>query len=231
MNPALAALAVVAIGGAVVAVSARDPRATVLGLLVVLLAAPLLADPWPGPLSILARVAGALLAARLLTIGLRGEPATTGTTIGWAAEACVAVAAGVVGYAAHGLGAPALGPAEAGAAAFALAALAIAPLITGRDALRLGVGAMLLVLAALLIAGALDEPATDAQQLVLSVLTIALGGAVAVIAAAARAGGGLGIVEDATAGEPRRDAAGRRRPLGEGRLRPAPRRPGVPADR
>jgi len=38
MNPALAAIAAVTIGGGVLAVSARDVRATVLGLLVVLLA-------------------------------------------------------------------------------------------------------------------------------------------------------------------------------------------------
>ncbi|HEY8989163.1 MAG TPA: hypothetical protein VIM39_09070, partial [Candidatus Limnocylindrales bacterium] len=72
MNVALAVIAGVAVAGAVLAVSARDVRATVLGVLVVLLATPLVASPWPGPLAILARVAAALLAARLLTIGLRG---------------------------------------------------------------------------------------------------------------------------------------------------------------
>ena len=40
MNPALAALALVTVGGAILAVTARDVRATVLGLLVVLLGAP-----------------------------------------------------------------------------------------------------------------------------------------------------------------------------------------------
>jgi hypothetical protein len=212
VNPALAAVAAIAIGGGVIAASARDPRATVLGLLVVLLATPLIADPVPSPLAVLARVAAALLAARLMTIALRGEATTTGTPIGWPAEAVIAAAGAVAGYGSHGLGAPALGPAEAQAAAFGLAAVAIAPLVTGRDVLRLGVGAMLLVQAALLVAQALDEPAADGRQLVVAVLTIALGGAIAVIAAAARAGGGLAVLEDAAADSMIRRRGDRRRP-------------------
>ena len=57
MNPGLAAIAVLVVGGAVLAVVARDVRATILGLLVVLLGAPLVADPWPGLAAIVARVA------------------------------------------------------------------------------------------------------------------------------------------------------------------------------
>lgn len=194
MNPALAGIAAIAVAGAVLAVSTREPRATVLGLLVVLLAAPLIADPWPGPLPILARVAGALLAARLLVVSLRDETGETrGTRIGWPAEALIAAAATVAGFASHGLGATGLGPAEAQAAGFGLAALAIAPLFVGRDVLRLGVGAVLLLQAAILVRQALDGPATDLEQLILAFLTIALGGAVAVITVAARAAGGLAI--------------------------------------
>ncbi len=197
MNLALAGIAAVAVAGAVLAVSARDPRGTVLGLLIVLLASPLIADPWPGPLPILARTAAALLAARLLTVGLRGEAGEAGgSRIGWPAEALVAAAAAVAGFGSHGLGAPGLGPAEAQAAGFALGALAAAPLLVGRDALRLGVGAVLLLQAAILVRQALDGPATDAEQLVLALLTIALGGAVAVITAAARAAGGLSVVDE-----------------------------------
>ncbi len=196
MNLALAGIAAVAIAGAVLAVSARDPRGTVLGLLVVLLASPLIASPWPAPLPILARVAAALLAARLLVVGLRGEVGEAGgSRIGWPAEAFVAAAAAVAGFGSHGLGAVGLGPAEAQAAGFALGALAAAPLFVGRDALRLGVGAVLLLQAAILVRQALDGPATDAEQLVLALMTIALGGAVAVITAAARAAGGLSTVD------------------------------------
>jgi hypothetical protein len=172
-------------------VSSRDVRATVLGILIVFLAVPLVASPWPDPPAILARVAAALLAARLLTIGLRGEELTAGTRIGWPAEALAGGAAAVIGFGSHGLGAAPLGPAEAQAAGFGLVALAVTPLITGRDVLRLGAGAVLLVMGAVLIRVGLDAPPGDGEQLVVSLLTIGLGGAVGVIAAAARAAGGL----------------------------------------
>jgi hypothetical protein len=193
VNVALAVFAGVAVAGAVLAVSAREVRATVLGILIVFLATPLIASPWPGPLAILARVAAALLAARLLMIGLRGEAVSGGTRIGWPAEALAAAAAAVVGYGSHGLGAPALGPAEAQAAGFALMALAVTPLATGRDVFRLGVGSVLLVMGALLIRVGLDTPPAEGEQLVIGLLTIGLGGAVGVLAAAARAAGGLEI--------------------------------------
>jgi hypothetical protein len=196
VNLALAGIAAVAIAGAVLAVASREPRAVILGVLVVLLASPLLVSPWPAPLPILARVAAALLAARLLVVGLRGDDlTTTGSRLGWPSEALLAAAAAVAGFGSHGLGAAGLGPAEAQAAGFALAALAAAPLFVGRDALRVGVGALLLLQAALLVRQALGAPPTEAEQLVDSFLTIALGGAIAVIAAAARAAGGLGVVD------------------------------------
>ncbi|HEX5822999.1 MAG TPA: hypothetical protein VFY18_00945 [Candidatus Limnocylindrales bacterium] len=193
MNVALAVIAGVTVAGAVLAVSARDVRATVLGILVVLLAAPLVASPWPGPVPILARVAAALLAARLLTIGLRGATIGAGSRIGWPTEALAAAAASVIGFGSHGLGSPGLGPAEAQAAGFGLIAVAMTPLVTGRDVLRLGVGSLLLVMGALLVRVGLDRPAGDGEQLVVGLLTIGLGGAVGVIAAAARAAGGLEV--------------------------------------
>jgi hypothetical protein len=205
VNLALAGIAAIAVAGAVLAVSGRDPRAIVLGLLVVLLAAPLISSPWPGPLPILARIAAALLATRLLVIGLRGETGESGGTgIGWPAEALVAAAAAVAGFGSHGLGAAGLGPPEAQAAGFALAAIAIAPLLIGRDALRLGVGAVLLLQAATLVREALDGAATDAEHLVLAVLTIAVCGAVAVVTTAARAAGGLGMIDEGATDRRRR---------------------------
>jgi len=200
VNPALAGIAVVAVAAGVLAVSSREPRAVVLGLLIVLLASPLVLSPPPDPPTILARIAAALLAARLLLAALRGdEPATTGTRLGWPAETLIAAAAAVAGYASHGLGAAGLGPGEAQAAGFALGALAAEPLLVGRDALRLGVGAVLLLQAAVLVRQGLDAPPTELEQLVLAGLTIALGGAVAVIVATARAGGGLEIVDQVAA--------------------------------
>lgn len=206
MNPALAALAALTIGGAVLAVSARDVRSAVVGLLVVLVGAPLIADPWPTPLSILVRIAAALLATRFLVIALRGDLSGVGTRIGWPTELLIGAAAGLVGYGTHGLGAVGLGPAEAQAAGFGLAALAIAPLITGRDVLRIGIGAVLLLVAASLVRAGLDAPPSDAEQLVGALLTIGLGGAVAVISTAGRSAGGL------TAVDPNARERGRRAP-------------------
>ena len=195
MNPALVALAAVTIGGAVLAVAARDVRAVALGILVVLLGGPLVADPWPDPLSILVRTAATLLAARLVSIGLRGATATAGTRIGWPAEALVAGAAAVAGFGSHGLGAAGLGPAEAQAVGFALVALAVAPLAAGRDALRIAIGAVLLLVGGVAIRTALDAPPTQAEALIDALLTIALGGAIAVLATAGRRAGGLSFTD------------------------------------
>ena len=212
MNPALAAIAAVTIGGGVLAVSARDVRATVLGLLVVLLAAPLIVDPWPEPLSILARIAATLLAVRLIAIGLRGEAATSGTRIGWPAELLLGAAGAVIGLGSHGLGAAGLGPAEAQAAGFALIVLAAAPLFTGRDVLRLAVGALLLLVGATTLRAGLDPSPSQGEQLVGAVLTIAIGGAIAVIATAARAAGGLEAIGAGRPGEAARRLPDAHRP-------------------
>jgi hypothetical protein len=193
VNPALTVLAAITIGGAVLAVSARDVRTTTLGLLLVLLGAPLIDTPWPGPLPILARIAATLLAIRLVVIGLRGDSVTGGTRLGWPTEALLAAAAAVIGFGSHGLGAAGFGPPEAQAAGFALIVLAIAPLAAGREVLRIAVGSVLLVVGAGLVRAGLGGTARDAEQLVWAVLTIALGGAVAVIAAAARAAGGADL--------------------------------------
>lgn len=220
MNPALAAIALVVVGGAVLAVVARDVRATVLGLLVVLLGAPLVVDPWPDLAAIVARVAAALLAARLLVVSLRGDVETSGTRIGWPAEALIAGAAAVVGFGSHGLGAPPLGSAEAHAAGFALVAVAVAPLAAGRDVLRIGVGAALLVIGASLVRAGLAPPPTDGEHLAMALLTIGLGGAIAVVVGAARAAGGLDAV-DVGGRRPRPPDA--HRPTERERQRPAAR--------
>ncbi|MEO5940730.1 MAG: hypothetical protein ABIZ72_07105 [Candidatus Limnocylindrales bacterium] len=225
MNPVLVAVAAITVGGGIVAVGSRDVRATLLGLLLVLLGAPLVADPWPGLLAILVRIAATLLAVRLIAISLRGDSATSGivtsgSRIGWTADALLAAAAAVVGFGSHGLGATGLGPAEAQAAGFALVVLAVAPLVTGRDALRVAVGGLLLLIAASLIRAGLDQGPSDAEQLVAATLTIALGGAVAAIMMAARAAGGLETITAGGAIRPGLGGAGRRLPDAH---RPGPR--------
>ncbi len=150
MNPALAAVAIAILAGAVAAVFVRDARVAVISLAVVLLATPFLADPIAPASGLVARVLGAVLATYLLWIPVRdGAFPTGGSRLGWAADGLVAAAAATVGFASHGLGAPTLGPALASACGFALAALAVAPLLTGRDVLRVGIGLSLLLQGAL----------------------------------------------------------------------------------
>ena len=191
MNLALAAITAVVVGGAVVAVTARDARATLLGLLVVLLGSAVLADPLPGPLPIAARMASAFLACRLIAVTIRGDSVlTSGSLLGWPVDVLAAVAALLVGVGTHGLGATPAGPVTAQAAGFAVGVLAVAPIVSGRDVLRLGVGAMLLLVAASLVRVGLAGTPSDLEELVESGLVIGLGGAIAIIVGGARAASG-----------------------------------------
>ncbi len=196
MNPILAAIAIVVAAGTVVTVASRDARMTLLGLAVVLIGSAVLADPVPAPLGLAARFVGAILATYLLWVVARDHPragtaavSTGGSRIGWPAEALLAVAALVVGFAAHGLGAPALGPPFASAAGFAVAALAIAPTVTGRDVLRVGLGALLLVDAGFLVRAALGGTPGEFEQLITTGTLVVLAGTVATLAGSARADG------------------------------------------
>jgi hypothetical protein len=187
VNPALAGLACVVVAGAVVAVSARETQTALLGLLVALLAAPLIADPLPGWLPIAARIAAAFLACRLIAIAIRDEAGGTGgSRLGWPVEALVAAAAAVIGFGTHGLGAPGGGPAEAQAAGFAVGVLAAAPVVSGRDVFRLGIGAVLVLLGSLLVRAGLSGTPSELEQLVTSGLIVGLGGAVGVVVMGAR---------------------------------------------
>ena len=196
MNPILALVALAVVGGAVVVVAARDTRTVLLALAVTLVASPLLADPLSTPLGLAARFVGAVLATYLLWVvardrgdsGLLPSP-TEGSRIGWPAEVLVAAGAAVVGFSAHGLGAPAAGPPLASAAGFAVAALALTPVVTGRDVVRVGTGLLLLIDAALLVRTALGGTAGDVEQLVTATMLIVLAGSLAALAANARADG------------------------------------------
>ena len=199
MNPVLALTTLAVVAGAVVAISSRDPRGTILGLAVVLIGSPIVTEPVPAPLGLACRFVGAILAADLLWIVTRDRPRTAatsamteGTRIGWPAEALTAIAALVVGYAAHGLGAPAIGPALASAAGFAVAAVGLTPALTGRDVIRVGLGCLLLVDAGLLVRGALGGTPGDFEQLITSATLVVLAGTLAALAAGARADGSAG---------------------------------------
>lgn len=196
MNPILAGVAVAVVVGTVAAVAARDARITVLGLTVALVLSPLLAEPAASPLGLAARFTGAILAGYLLGIVARDRddlgraaPATGGSRIGWPAEILLALCALVVGFAAHGLGAPADGPALGSAVGFAVAALALTPIVTGRDVLRIGVGCLLLVDGGLVVRSALGGTAGDFEQLIAAGLLVVLAGVLAAMAAGARGDG------------------------------------------
>ena len=193
MNPILALIAMVVVAGAVVAVSTSDPRGTILGLAVVLIASPVIADPVPTPLGLAARIVGAVLSAYLLWIVTRDRPrhgsagaTTEGSRIGWPAEVLVGIGAFVVGYAAHGLGAAALGPPMASAAGFAVAALALTATMTGQDILRVGLGCLLLVDAGLIVRAALGGTPGDFEHLITSATLVVIAGTIATLAAGAR---------------------------------------------
>jgi hypothetical protein len=189
MNPAIGAVAVAVLAGAVVAVSVRDGRIAVVGLAAMLVFSPIVTTPIDTPLALAARFAGGILAAYLLWIAVRGGGVTAGSRIGWPAEALLAAGAFVVGLGTHGLGATALGPVEAQAAGFALGALCVVPVATGRDVLRIGIGLIVLLQAALLVRVGLDGTPSELEQLVTAALIAALGGSVAALGYAARSDG------------------------------------------
>jgi len=203
VNPALAGVALAVVLGAVVAASARNAKAAVLGLIIALVGGSFVADPLPGSLALAGRLVGTVLGGYLLWIAARGGDARTGgSRLGWPAELLIAGSAAVVGYGSHGLGAPASGPALAQAAGFALAALAIAPMLNGRDVVRVGVGLALLTNGAILVGAALGGTPAALEQLIIAGLIAVLGGAVAAAAATARADGLAGF-ELATTPRPR----------------------------
>jgi len=177
VNPALAALAVVTVAGAVIAVSAREPRSAILGLVVSGVAAPFVEAPLPG-VAAAARPVAILLAGFLLWVAVRDRPSTRGSLLGARVEGVAAAAGGVVGAAAAGVaGTTAFG------AGFALVVLAVGAIVVGRDALRLALGLLVAVLAAGLVRAALGGPPTAAEQLVVAALTVAVAAVGALVAA------------------------------------------------
>jgi hypothetical protein len=194
VNPALAGVALAVIIGAVVAGSARNARTAVLGLVVTMVGVPLLADPPAAPLGLAARLVGAILAGYLLWIAARGIGIRTGgSLVGWPTDAFLAIAGAIVGYGSHGLGAPEAGPPLAAAVGFALAALSVLPVVHGRDVMRIGIGLGLLLGGVLLVRTNLGGTPEPLEQVLTAGLVATLGGAVAILAVAARSDGGPGF--------------------------------------
>lgn len=203
MTPWLAALAVAVVAGGVIAVSAHEARAAILGLTISGVTAPLLAEPPPTTLPLAARLLAAILAGYLLWISVRQRPITRGSRLGWPVEAMLAAAAAVAGLGAAGFAGPAGGPPEAEAAAFALGALAIGPILRTADLFRLAIGLLLAVLGAGAGRVALAGTPVPLDHLVIAGLTIVLAAAVGTIARSeARIAGSLTPTLRAVAGLP-----------------------------
>ena len=195
MSGLLAIAAVATVAGALVAVTGRDARIALGGLVVALAAAPFLADPLPGPAALGARVVAALLGGYLLFVVLRETTAVTrGSLVGLPAETLAAAAAFVIGYGTNGLGSVALGPAAASATGFALAVIAIGPIVRGADVFRLGVALAVLVTGAELVRVGLAGTPPPLEQLMTAGLTVGLLGTAAVLSVnAVTATGGLAL--------------------------------------
>jgi hypothetical protein len=175
--------ALVAVCGALLAISGRDSRIVVGGLLVAMIAVPLAASPEPSTLTIGFRVIGALLASYLMWMAARTQSITSeGSGIGIAAEALIATAAFAVGWFAAPVQ-PLAGPPAAQAAGFSLAALAVVPL-AGRNVIRLGTAAAILVLSLSLLLSAWIGPMPALEQMVLMVLLVGIVGATSLLSSA-----------------------------------------------
>jgi hypothetical protein len=191
MNPALAALAVGVVAGGVVAVSARDARISVVGLAVALVFAPLVAEPFPGGLILTARIVASLLSVYLLWIVARDGFDIRQARLRWPVEALIATAAGLAGLSSAALTAApvteiaAVGVPEARATAFAIGALAIIPILEGRDALRLGTGLILAVLAASLIQQGMGSPVAPVAHLAFAAVIVGVAASSAALGALA----------------------------------------------
>lgn len=186
MSPFQLGAALVALAGAVVALSARDVRVALGGLIVTMSAATLVADPLPSPLAVAIRLVAALLGAEFVLIALRGRvDQASAPALGPVGPLLAALAAFIVGYATSGVGSPAAGPPEATAAGFGLMALALGPLLLGRDALRVGLGLALLVTATDMVRAGLAGTPSGLEQLATAALTLAVLGATAVLCTSA----------------------------------------------
>ncbi len=205
MSPFQLGAALVVLAGALVALSARDLRLVLGGLVVAASAAGLVADPLPSPLALACRIIATLLGAELILVAVRGRVRETGAPpLGPVGPALAAVAAFIVGYAAAGLGSSAVGSAEltavgpgaATAAGFGLATLALGPVLLGRDLLRIGAGLTLLVTGTALVRAGLAGTPGSLEQLAWAAATLAVLGVTAVLASSALAVGPSLVIDD-----------------------------------
>ena len=219
MTAALVGVATIAILGAIATVSAREPRLALTGLVVALVAAPFVADPIPDVRVVALRVVGGVLAAQLLWPAVRaGVVQEGGSLLGWRAEAFVAAAAAVCGWAiAVGIAGAPVGvepPPHVGAiqlfdpavvrfaapaaAGLAILALAATPVLVPPDPVRLGLGLLLLIEGVTLLRSGLGGTVEPLEQLAIVAALVAVAGGVAALSRMLEVGGAAPPGADAT---------------------------------
>ncbi len=204
------AAALVLIGGAVLAVSAREGRVAVLGLALVLVTGPLVAEPLPPITSLAIRLTGAVLAAYLIRAALRSSSGMTlGTHLGWPVQILQAAAASVIGFGIAleaAVGPTGIGAGDGGAglldpsaglatpigvaAGAAVLVLSFEPIVAARDGLRLGLGLLLALTAMTVIRSALLGAPSGLEHIVVAATFAAVAAGTAVVCLGASAAGG-----------------------------------------
>ncbi|MBI2777202.1 MAG: hypothetical protein HYX57_08110 [Chloroflexi bacterium] len=205
MSPILAVLAVVVTAGAVIAVSASESRAALVGLAATVCLAPFVAEPLPGAAVLGARVVtGIIVVVLLRAVATGDEGHGLGSRLGWPAESLLAAGAFVAGisiadtlaiFAATGPRFPVEGSfgsltpdAVALGAGLAAITIGLAPALLSRFALRTGIGLIVLVEGVVLARTGIAGPPGELEQLGINGLVLAAGAAVAVIEAVERRG-------------------------------------------
>jgi hypothetical protein len=173
--------AVATVCGGVAAVSSRDSRVVVAGLLLAMLATSIVSSPEPAALALAFRILGALLAAYLIWAARAQSTASEGSGIGVMAEVAAAGAAFCVGWFVVPVK-PLAGPIAAQAAGVALITLAIVPL-TGRNILRVGAGATLLTLGIYLLLEAWVGAMSPLGQIAQTAVLLGIAGATCLVMA------------------------------------------------
>ena len=195
--PVAAAVAVVL--GAVVGTAARSARVALLGLAVVLLFSPFIADPLPDTLPLTIRLVAGTLAGYLLLVTARRAAGPVGSPLGAAASLAATAAAFAAGLQPFTLGLARLGPDAAMAAGLACLVVALPAVVAARDAFRLGTGLLVGLSGALVLRAALAGSPSPAEEVAIAFAIVTLGGAVAILGAAASgATGALGLDDLAT---------------------------------
>jgi hypothetical protein len=190
VNPALTAVAVAVGAGAIVAVSSRDPRAALIGLATVLVAAAFLVEPLPSPAVLGVRIVGGLLCVAIVRLAAGPEATDPASSpLGWPADAFFAVAAAVggggvaIGLAvAAGVGSATGGEALAAAAASpailitataaAVFAVGATPAVIGGRGIRRTIGVVLVSVAVVLLRTGFAGPPTDFEQVAITGLLV-----------------------------------------------------------